>query len=412
VALRFLILTLPDVALVCDKAAMKLWVILVLAVSGLGCDAVMPDYQRTRYFAAVQVDAPMASIIGDPGPSISAIEMNRFEPILDGFRKNHELLLSQDDVRQQLDRIETVYIATGRYLELVGIYQRDVEKRGAKSHAAARLAWSYIRLGQERQAKELIALLKKEESEEAMAYFLEGTTFLQWDPSAEDSKKGVFRAWSRALELEPNFKGFESISAAQMRSQIDQIRPLMVEEKSLSAMELAQERIAKISDGAQAATTPDADVPEAPDVDEAPSNEAPGDEATVSDEALPASPSADPAREYRIAVARAELLLNEARFQDAEDAFLVAKTIDPNGFAAEFGHLRAGWGIETARPRIRPRLRALAERDDLTGRQAYDLGLFLLRHANERELATNLLNRVKELDPELANRVQIDRILQ
>jgi tetratricopeptide (TPR) repeat protein len=278
----------------------------------------------------------------------------------------------------------------------VGIYQRDVAEKGAKSHAAARLGWAYIRLGQEKPAKELVALLKTEESERAMAFFLEGAGHLQWDAGSEESNQGLYRSWSRALELNPNFKGFEGISAAQMRAQLERLKPQLGE--PVDALALAQERVQGVTAAALAATAakPTEVEPEVPAVEPE----------------VPAAEPDDPERQYRITVARAELALNEAKYQEAEELFIQAKALVPSGFAAEFGHLRAGWGQEGARPRIRPRFEELAKRDDLTGRQAYDLGIFLLNVVQDKALAAGVLNRVKTLDPELAGRVNIDKILQ
>lgn len=374
---------------------MKKWLVLIM-LGGMGCEAALPEPTPLRYFAAVQLSAPSATDLPDPGPNITQTELDTFEPIVEGFQKNHELLLGQSDVREQLDRIENVYIATGRYLELVGIYQRDVAEKGAKSHAAARLGWAYIRLGQEKPAKELVALLKTEESERAMAFFLEGAGHLQWDAGSEESNQGLYRSWSRALELNPNFKGFEGISAAQMRAQLERLKPQLGE--PVDALALAQERVQGVTAAALAATAvkPTEAEPEVPAVEPE----------------VPAAEPDDPERQYRITVARAELALNEAKYQEAEELFIQAKALVPNGFAAEFGHLRAGWGQEGARPRIRPRFEELAKRDDLTGRQAYDLGIFLLNVVQDKALAAGVLNRVKTLDPELAGRVNIDKILQ
>lgn len=374
---------------------MKKWLVLMM-LGGMGCEAALPEPTPLRYFAAVQLSAPSATDLPDPGPNITQTELDTFEPIVEGFQKNHELLLGQSDVREQLDRIENVYIATGRYLELVGIYQRDVAEKGAKSHAAARLGWAYIRLGQEKPAKELVALLKTEESERAMAFFLEGAGHLQWDAGSEESNQGLYRSWSRALELNPNFKGFEGISAAQMRAQLERLKPQLGE--PVDALALAQERVQGVTAAALAATAakPTEVEPEVPAVEPE----------------VPAAEPDDPERQYRITVARAELALNEAKYQEAEELFIQAKALVPSGFAAEFGHLRAGWGQEGARPRIRPRFEELAKRDDLTGRQAYDLGIFLLNVVQDKALAAGVLNRVKTLDPELAGRVNIDKILQ
>lgn len=384
---------------------MKKWLVLMM-LGGMGCEAALPEPTPLRYFAAVQLSAPSASDLPDPGPTISQTELDTFEPIVEGFQKNHELLLAQSDVREQLDRIENVYIATGRYLELVGIYQRDVAEKGAKSHAAARLGWAYIRLGQEKPAKELVALLKTEESERAMAFFLEGAAHLQWNAGTEESNQELYRAWSRALELDPSFKGFEGISAAQMRAQLERLKPQLGE--PVDALSLAQERIQGVTAAALAATAP-APAEVEPEV-AAVEAEVPAVEPEVPE--VPTTEPDDPERQYRITVARAELALNEAKFQEAEELFIQAKALVPNGFAAEFGHLRAGWGQEGARPRIRPRLEELAKREDLTGRQAYDLGIFLLNVVQDQPLAAGVLNRVKTLDPELAARVNIDKILQ
>lgn len=389
--------------------------LLSIAVLLVGCDAVVPEYKGLRYFAALQIHAPISHTLTDPGPELSTSETKIYEPIVEGFRQNHGMLLRREDVKEQLERIENVYVATGRYLELVGIYQSDFKVHGGSSHIAERLAWAYIRLGQQQHSKEVVDTLKVARPEDPMPYFLEGARYLQWDPNSEDSKRALLVAWTKVLELDPNFNGFEGITASQIRTQVDRLRQEVTPASPLTAMELAQERIAKITNVSTIPEVP-AVAPEMPGV-EGPvvtgPPEVPGvDEILVVGAASEVPGIVDsPEKAYRIAVARGEVLLNDARFQEAEDAFLTAKKIDPDGFGAEFGQLRAGWGLEKARPAVRTRLSALAGRENLTARQAYDLGVFFLNHVQDKESATTLFRRVQTMDPALAERVGLEKLL-
>jgi tetratricopeptide (TPR) repeat protein len=394
---------------------MNRWIPFVIAVLLVGCDAVIPEFQGVRYFAALQTEVPSTRSLTDPGPNVSESEAKIYQPIVEGFRQNHAMLLRREDVKEQLERIENVYVATGRYLELVGIYQNDYKEHGASSHVAERLAWAYIRLGQQRQSEEVVASLKAARPNEAMPYFLEGTRYLQWDPTSDDSKQKLLQAWTRVLEIDPNFLGFENITASQIRNQVERLRQEVSIETQPTAMELAQEQVAMVVEAPeQLVPAPEQLVPgvdETLETNDDKTVESPETNAPAAEVEKVPGVIEDPQKTYRVAVARGEVLLNDVRYQEAEDAFLEAKKIDPDGFGAEFGQLRAGWGLEKARPVIRQRLAALSAREDLTARQSYDLGMFFLNHVQDSESATNLFRKVKTMDPALAERVGLERLL-
>src|SRR5690554_4632686 len=106
---------------------------------------------------------------------LSAEEQANYRQIADSFVQNSESLLTRDDVVQRLESIEQVFLLTGRYLELVALYQKAVEAAGPTSPAAPALAWSYVQLGQEPQARALIDELKTVRPDEAVVHVLDAS---------------------------------------------------------------------------------------------------------------------------------------------------------------------------------------------------------------------------------------------
>jgi hypothetical protein len=392
------------------------WVMVsFLLVAGVACEGVVPERRDVRNFAPFQTAAPQPTQFEDRGPQLSEAEKNVYEPIIDGFQKNHEALLRRADIVEQLERIENVYVQAGRYLDLYAIYQKDVKAHGLESPAAERLAWGHIRLGQQQAARELIEDLVAGKGS-ATAYFLSGAYFMQWDGSTPEGQDQAAKAWKKTVELDPRFRGFEGITASMLNEQVVRLdamlaanppKPAPASTTPVAAAAAVVEAAAKVpvpvevpveAGAAAEVVEPVAEVVEPVAVAPVEPVEAP-------------KPAMDLETQYRVAVARGELLAAEGNLKAAEDAFLIAKTFKADGVEAELGQLRAGWGLESARVEVARRMRLLSQRNDLTARQVYDIGLFAFSKMDDRAFAREMLTRVKTMDPALAAQLQVDQLL-
>ncbi len=387
---------------------------IVLSLGSTACDGAHPERRDVRYFAPFQTVVPKPQQFKDDGPQLTDTEKNVYEPIVEGFQKNHELLLKREDISGQLERIENVYVEAGRYLDLYAIYQEDFKANGVASPTAERLAWGGIRLGQQKATKALIdELILKKPS--ATAYFLEGAYWLQLDPTSPEGQAKTVAAWKKTLALDPRFRGFESITAAMIAEQVARMEEVLsklpAKADAVAPVDAAKNIVEGAPEAALAEVVPKTAEPVAPEP-VAPVEVAEAPEVPVVAAATPVpAPEIDKETQYRIAIARGEMLASDGKFKAAEDAFIIAKSLKPNGFEAEFGQLKTGWGAQGKRAQVSRRIRTLASRKDLTARQSYDIGLFVFSKMTDRALAREMFEKVKVLDPALAKQVGVDALL-
>jgi tetratricopeptide (TPR) repeat protein len=380
---------------------------IVLSLGSTACDGAHPERRDVRYFAPFQTVVPKPQQFQDQGPQLTDTEKNVYEPIVEGFQKNHRELLKREDISGQLERIENVYVEAGRYLDLYAIYQEDYRANGVASPAAERLAWGSIRLGQQQAAKDLIdELIAKKPS--ATAHFLEGAYWLQLDPTSPEGQAKTVAAWRKTLALDPRFRGFESITAAMIAEQVARMEAVLAKLPAKPDAVAPVDAAKSIVEGAPMAALSEVAPSEAVAV--APEPVAPV-EAVEAPPVAPVVAELDKETQYRIAIARGEMLASDGKLKAAEDAFIIAKSLKPDGFEAEFGQLKTGWGAEGARAQVSRRMRTLASREGLSARQSYDIGLFVFSKMNDRALAREMFEKVKTLDPALAKQVGIDALL-
>lgn len=384
---------------------------IALSLGSTACDGAHPERRDVRYFAPFQTVVPKPQQFQDEGPQLTDTEKNVYEPIVEGFQKNHRELLKREDISGQLERIENVYVEAGRYLDLYAIYQEDYRANGVASPAVERLAWGGIRLGQQKATKELIdELILKKPS--ATAHFLEGAYWLQLDPASPEGQAKTVAAWKKTLALDPRFRGFESITAVMIAEQVARMEEVLAKLPAKTDAVAPVDAAKNIVEGAPEAAL--AEVAPVEAVAVAPEPVAPVEVV----EAPPVAPvvaapvvELDKETQYRIAIARGDMLASDGKLKAAEDAFIIAKSLKPDGFEAEFGQLKSGWGAEGARVQVSRRMRTLASRKDLTARQSYDIGLFAFSKMNDRPLAREMFEKVKTLDPTLAKQVGVDALL-
>lgn len=402
---------------------------LTLTLIGSGCgNGVRPETRDTVRFSALETDEIGPQILDDPGPSASPQQLSTYEPIVQGVRDSRKELFARADVGGQLERIEGVFISTGEYLELVSYYQQHVEEAGPNDDVGRRLAWALIRLGQMKQARDLIDELMELSPRDPLVHFLDGSYYLQTEGESVDDRKKALAGWERTVELDPDFRGYEGITAAVMKNQMQQMRASIPPEEAEESGGEADAPEAKAvaaargvlntangpvgddgdavagaepSDGATAEGEQPEPAEEASAAAEIAGNTEIAENAENAAGEAAERPGADSDREYKVLVARGEIALSQKKFEEAETFFIEAKKVRPDGFAAELGQLQAGWGVESARNVVSSRARKLAERD-LSGEESLRLGRFVWTRMQDRQLATKLLEDAKKKAPDRA----------
>ena len=403
-----------------------------------GCDvATHPESRKTTLFSSLETRRIDPIVIENKMPKLTSQEQATYTTIVDGFAKNADARLAEDEVVRHIERVDQIYIMTGRYLELVKIYEDDYKKRGLKSRVIGRLAFAYVRLDQATAARPLIDEMLAYAPNDPTAHFIDGMYWLRQPRTVENLGRAM-EAIETTLRIEPRFTGYEGIDAEQLKSQLDQLRQIVPADwkAQIAAAQEAegtepQEKPESIPEGTNNAQTNNGqtnNVEEQPEPTEAPNETEPTEPTEPIDDAKPgisdpslAVTNRAPQQEeatisigkeemYLLLVAEAEIAINEGRAKEAETKFNAAKQLRPDGFEAEFGHLKAGWRVESARNEIARKIRVLAKRE-LNAQQSYDVGLFVLTNMVDKELTKTLWQRTLDQDPELAKRVDLKTLM-
>jgi tetratricopeptide (TPR) repeat protein len=386
-----------------------------------GSDPLDPAVQT---FSALDEDRYNGRAIPDPGPEVMTAELERVKPILESFERNADAILSRPDLAAKLGLIESAYVISGRYMDLLVIYNDHVTKAGPTSAAAPRLAWSWLRLGQEKRAGELIAALLKARSDDPMAWFLQGAYWVRYAEGSAEITRDVIMAWKKALALDPLFVGFDDIDAATLRGELERMNAKLLISDA-DALQLAAAHIAKLNQSAP--TPPPADPAAPPTAPEAPPT------APAEPTPTPAEPSVAPtptpvvpapvvqtpapmaltlARAQLAAdagqAAQAEAYVREARNRHLPGPDLVA-SIQAQGdvlsTADLLTYLEIAWRVELDRPAVARAAREAAKRPGMTAQQLWTLSLFALRQMEDRALTRTLLDRLDADYPDDAKRL-------
>lgn len=395
-----------------------------LGVFAAGCgEGPVDDTNGAVYFSPLENETVAPEKVVDQ-TRVPQEEIERVKPIVDGFSKGADRLFQREDAAEVLPQIEMAYLISGRYLELVGIYQNVVEEQGISSPAAPRLVRALLRLGQRQQARELIDKLLASQPDSARPWFLNGAYWLPEARDSEDAAARVVASWKKSLAIDPDFDGLEQPNAPSLAQQVEQLEARTSPEALAEAraeLDAPRDVPAEAADEDDEAVAEKVEQPEGAPVEEAPAEEPaeqPGAEAlaeaaTAPTAAAPAPIAPQPAEEpVPVLIARGEMQLAQGDANSAEQLFQKAIERDPVNVTARLGLIRAGWTEETRRAELSKTLRTLAERDDLTPRQQYEIGLFALTKMGDRQLAGELFRKVKERDPQLAETVGIDALLE
>ncbi len=415
-----------------SKALSLAAIITALAILSTGCgEGVVDDGADTVYFAPLERDELRTERVAAPdGPSDE--EVAQVKPIIDGFSENAGALFARGDIESRLPQIEQVFISTGHYLDLVAIYQNVVDTQGISSRAAPLLVRHYLRLGQRHLARDLLDEMIAERPNEPQTWFLNGAF---WLPKLEGSEEAVARvvaSWQKVLDLDPNFEGFGRADLPSLREQLEALRQRASQEAISEAVaELDEERAAPADEADQDEEPRETDEAEQEDepqelddaeLADAKSPEADAellahhDQSAADGEPAPKTQAPDETKEAEpvaITLARADMALGQGDASGAKELFEEALEREPTNVAATLGIIRSGWeDDDSSRNQLATSLRELAERDDLTPRQQYDIGQFAFSKMQDRKLAAELWKEAKERDPKLAERVGLDRLIE
>ncbi len=394
-----------------------------MALAGLatGCsEGVQPDQREVVYFTAIETDQVEPEVIPDPGPSVTKAQSSGYDPIVNGFLQNHERLIAREDITTQIDRIERVFTALGKFHQLVAIYRDDYEERGVESHVADRLAWAYIRLGQRKKARETLDELLAARPQDPMVHFLDGAFYLQREQRTVEQMRNLVGSWKRVVELDPNFSGPEGLNAqvlkqqiAKFEQQIEQVDPGGGPKAAVSsAGEMVWRALATAPTKPVPEVAPEPEEPQSPTIPA--EGESDEEEPTEGEEVAeaPTEPAPAPkgpktkAQRYRLLVAKGEIALSQGKYGEAKQMFLQARAVQPQGFDGEFGHLKARWAAEEqARNDVSTQMRALADRKGLTAKQKVELATFLWTKMARKDLAKRLYEEAAD-DPRVGTRAK------
>jgi len=398
------------------------------ALGAVGCGGTSEDGEDAGrvHFNPLERDGRAVREVEPPDPPVSVADNDRVERIISGFRENAQEVFRRDDPNRPLGEIERLFESTGKYLQLVAIYQEVVEKQGFESEAAPRLAWALVRLGQERQARDVLDRLIDEQSDEAFVHFVDGS---YWFNKVRESREAGARAavaWRRVLELDPGFQGPRGIGARGLRQNIRQIEKRLPEspEQMLAAAETERGNepgasgetaaggdSAEESDGGEATAgesdegsraTEDADASATPSRDAGGATSAGGSDTSGAPDAGQAE---DP---VPVLVTRADLALGRGDLAEARRLYRnILEGRDSDHLGATFGWIRVRFQESGASTELVDQLGALRDRSDLTAELAYEMGLFARAKLDDDDLAEAFWDRVRDLDPAYAESVGI-----
>lgn len=420
--------------MVADSTIDNVVVAVLLAVALGACSSADGGTdESTVYFTPLERQETVVEPVEAPGPPVDLENRESYRQIVEGFRKSAAALFQREDIEKRLDQIERVFLGTGKYLELVSIYQDVYDRLGVDSPVADRLAWAYIRLGQRQQARALLDEMQRARPNDATVAFLDG---FYWMNAGQDSPKAFARAvlqWRRVLDLAPNFEAFGRVSARSLKARIRQLERRLPKPPE----QLVERPKTVVADGdgggtdteSGTETSEDAPTPEseAEPADGKTAEASPSDEETdertkKADAETPKdAPSTSGARAsdesadddqgptpVGVVMMRADEALSKGNPTEAERRYEKILDRDPDHAGAQIGLVKVAWKQNPEDPKLADRVRKLADNQDLEARDVYDLGLFAKVRLKDQKLAEEIFERVREMNPEFAKKVGID----
>ncbi|MFU8802834.1 MAG: hypothetical protein ACNA8W_03395, partial [Bradymonadaceae bacterium] len=186
-------------------------------------DGVLPETGAVVYHSPAQVETLSPQTIASPAPTLSREHLEQYAPILESFESNASNLLRRPDIETRLEQIESVFVVSGRYFELVAIFQEDVKAHGLDTPAAPALGWAYLQLGQRKLARDLIDRMITEKPESSVSWLLDGNYWLVDAESSQSSARKAKESFEKALAVEPGFRPFRRMGPSSIRQQVQQL---------------------------------------------------------------------------------------------------------------------------------------------------------------------------------------------
>ena len=379
--------------------------IILVCLALAGCGQQPSSSDGVTYFHPLQAEESLVEPVEDPGAPVDTEEMRGYRQIMEGFRANAGALFQRSDIEKRLDQIEQVFISTGHYLELVGIYQRVVEQQGIESTAAPRLAWSLVRLGQRQQAKALIDRLKDARPQDPDVHFIDGAFWLNRAQESREAGAKTAMAWQKTLELDSDYKGFQDATASDIQNQIDRLKqnlgapPSEIIQKTQppapapAAEPPAEEEQVANQQDTGGKTTPDTE-----------DRERPTDSDT--EETAPTTPQEPPTTDepspVKVRLMRASLAASKGDLETAKRQYESVLDDESQNLRARFGLLKVRQKQGDAVGTLKDEVRSLLEHPALDAPTAYNIGLFARARLDSDELATSFFDVVRTKDPEFA----------
>ncbi len=402
----------------------KWWLPAVIAAALLGCgDGVLADGDDVLYFNPWNAGEVTPRTVEDREPVSSPQDASNYDEVVQGFTEQSTTLLERSDVNDVLAPIEQSFMLSGQYLDLVDLYRAHYERRGTDSVAAPALAWTYLQIGNEPALAEVTSALIDEQPDDPLTWVIVGNTHLRDADTSISSARRALEAFERIFELDPQFSGFKGAEPQLIQQQIEALQMRVPDdpEQELAALEEMEEEAAAPmhhTDGEAPPAVEVEDPEEIEEIEETEPEEPEEIEELEEPEEIEAPAEADEIDEpvddvqaiHHVLLGQQAFQRGSAHYSEAEQHFRSALALDPDNMDAELGMLRLAERLDGPDERLVEAVDRLTDRD-LSAQQALDLGLFCLRRLNDRDRATSLLKRVKEKDPSLARRVDVDSLL-
>jgi|GEM_PF-6453253 len=386
----------------------------LLALAGCGGDEFAASENSSVLFSPLRTQTAAPRVVEDPGA-----------PAKDGIQEIQDIVaefeagMSAGASAPSMVSLESQFIQRGRYLDLVGIYQNMIKKHtvqapgegGASGSGAieVRLARAYLRLGQTRLARETLDHMIEDNPDSPMTWFLNAAYWLPEAADSQDAAARVVANWQKALDIEPNFVGFDQPNMPSLKEQLAVLRTRTPADKIAEATAELHKLMnpGAVEKGAEAPA--EAEPVEVAQIAPPPVVEAPKEVAPAV--VVPPEENAPPQRIPYI-MAHANMALAGGQMAQAAQLFSQVLARESDHFGAKFGLIRAGWMNPAQRPALEKSLRQLAARADLKPREQVEVGRFVYYDLKDSGLAISVWERVKKQDPAVADALGLDMLIE
>lgn len=397
----------------------------LVALAGCGGEGFAANERASVLFSPLRTQTAAPRVLDDPGaPAKDGIQ--EIQGIVAEFEKG----MSAGAAAPSMASLESQFIQRGRYLDLVGIYQNMLKKNtvqapnegGASGPSAieVRLARAYLRLGQTRLARQTLDHMIEKNPDSAMTWFLNAAFWLPEAADSPDAAARVVANWQKALDIDPNFVGFDQPNLPSLQEQLAALRARTPADKIATATaelhkKLNPNAVEKSAAAPAAAAPVEVAKPAPAPAVQAPEEVAPETTAAAEPKAALAPPAPEksaPRQRIPYIMAHAHRALAAGQMAQATQLFEQVLARESDHFGAKFGLIRAGWMNAAKRPALEKSLRELAARSDLKPRDQIEVGRFVYYDLKDPALAISVWERVKKQDAALAKSLGLDMLIE